>query len=41
MFAQACLGMDPPDHASKWLRTAQSKTLYDLWHAEEEESFAA
>lgn len=34
-FAQRCLGQDPPDHASKWLRTEQNKTLYDLWHAED------
>ncbi|MFL5812617.1 MAG: hypothetical protein ACJ763_03495 [Bdellovibrionia bacterium] len=32
-FAQKCLGMDPPDHASKWFRTESGKTLYDLWHA--------
>ncbi|OFZ20270.1 MAG: hypothetical protein A2X94_15470 [Bdellovibrionales bacterium GWB1_55_8] len=40
-FAQTCLGTEPPDHASKWLRTAENKTLYELWHAEEEESLAA
>ncbi len=34
-FAQRCLGQDPPDHASKWLRTETGKTLYDLWHAED------
>jgi hypothetical protein len=34
-FAQACLGQEPPDHASKWLRTEQGKTLYELWHQEE------
>ncbi len=34
-FAQRCLGMDPPDHASKWFRTAEGKTLYELWHAED------
>lgn len=32
-FATKCLGQDPPDHASKWLRTEEGKTLYDLWHA--------
>jgi hypothetical protein len=32
-FAQKCLGMDPPDHASRWFRTEGGKTLYDLWHA--------
>lgn len=33
-FAQKCLGQDPPDHASKWFRTASGKTLYDLWQAD-------
>lgn len=35
-FAQRCLGMDPPDHASKWFKTAGGKTLFDLWHADED-----
>lgn len=30
-FAQKCLGTEPPDHASKWFKTTQDKTLYDLW----------
>jgi hypothetical protein len=34
-FAQKCLGQEPPDHASKWVRTEGGKTLYDLWHAED------
>ena len=34
-FAQKCLGQDPPVHATKWLRTENNKTLYDLWHADE------
>jgi len=34
-FAQRCLGMDPPDHASKWFRTKDGKTLFELWHAED------
>lgn len=34
-FAQKCLGMDPPDHASKWFRTENNKTLYELWHADD------
>ena len=34
-FAQRCLGQDPPDHASKWLRTDKNQSLYDLWHAED------
>lgn len=40
-FAQTCLGMEPPEHASKWLRTAANKTLYELWHAEDDISEAA
>ncbi len=40
-FAQRCLGQDPPDHASKWLRTENGKTLYELWHAEEDLEAAA
>lgn len=32
-FAQNLLGMEPPNHASCWLRNAAGKTLYDLWHA--------
>lgn len=34
-FAQKCLGQDPPDHASKWIRTESGKTLFDLWHQED------
>lgn len=34
-FAQKCLGQDPPDHASKWLRTEKGETLYELWHADD------
>lgn len=34
-FAQKCLGQDPPDHASKWFRTENGKTLYDYWHMED------
>lgn len=40
-FAQKCLGMDPPDHAAKWLRTTSGTTLYDLWHAEDDLAQAA
>ena len=35
-FAQKCLGQDPPDHAAKWFRTQDNKTLYELWHANDE-----
>lgn len=34
-FVQKCLGQEPPDHASKWLRDENGKTLYDLWHNED------
>ncbi|HLE00915.1 MAG TPA: hypothetical protein VJB59_11680 [Bdellovibrionota bacterium] len=34
-FVLSCLGQDPPDHASKWLRTDNGKTLYEFWHAED------
>ncbi len=34
-FAQACLGTEPPEHASRWLRTQGGKTLYELWQADE------
>ena len=40
-FAQSCLGTEPPDHASKWFRTQGGKTLYELWHADEEYADAA
>lgn len=25
------LGTEPPDHACRWLRNANGKTLYELW----------
>ena len=31
-FSQFCLGQEPPDHAAKWLRTENGKTLYEIWH---------
>jgi hypothetical protein len=34
-LAQTWLGQEPPDHASKWMRTESGKTLYELWHAED------
>jgi len=40
-FATKCLGMDPPDHATKWLRTEKGVTLYDIWHAGDDYSYAA
>lgn len=35
-FAQKCLGTEPPNHAACWFRTQDNKTLYDLWHAEDD-----
>lgn len=40
-FAQRCLGQDPPDHATKWLKTTTGKTLYEIWHADEDYAQAA
>ena len=34
-FAEKCIGDAPPMHATKWLRTQDGKTLYDIWHAED------
>lgn len=37
-IAQRWLGTEPPDHATKWIRTTSSgKTLFELWHAEDED----
>ena len=27
------LGQEPPDHACRWLRTNNGKTLYELWQS--------
>src|SRR6476646_1625826 len=35
-FAQKCLGQEPPDHAAKWIRAANGKTLFELWHADDD-----
>lgn len=40
-LAQRCLGQEPPDHASRWLRNAAGKTLYELWQADLDEAQAA
>ena len=40
-FATKCLGMDPPEHASRWFRNAKDQTLYQLWQISEDESMAA
>lgn len=39
--AQTWLGQEPPQHASKWIRTNGGKTLYDLWQASLQEKLAA
>jgi hypothetical protein len=36
-FVQACLGQEAPDHASKWLKTENGATLYELWQKNDEE----
>lgn len=30
-IAQKFLGQEPPDHACRWLRNNNGKTLYELW----------
>src|SRR5687768_5489056 len=35
-FATECLGMEPPDHAAKWLKTEKNEILFDLWHKDDE-----
>lgn len=30
-MSQKFLGTESPDHASRWLRTSNGKTLYELW----------
>lgn len=40
-FAQSCLGQEPPDHATKWLRTEQGKSLYEIWHSDQDIEDAA
>lgn len=39
-FAQACLGQEVPDHASKWLKAPNGRTLYDLWQEDLQEDAA-
>lgn len=36
-FAQECLGTEPPNHASQWVRATSGKTLYEIWHADDAE----
>lgn len=42
--AQKFLGQEPPDHASRWLRTQSGpngRTLYELWQQDLDEAKAA
>lgn len=39
--SQNWLGQDPPGHASKWIRNAGGKTLYDLWQTQLQTKAAA
>ncbi len=40
-FAQKCLGTEPPDHATRWFRAENGKTLYEVWQSTEEWANAA
>lgn len=40
-FAQKCLGQEPPEHATKWVKTQTGKTLYEYWHSDQEYADAA
>lgn len=40
-FAQKCLGQEPPEHAARWVKSASGKTLYEIWHANDDYSHAA
>jgi hypothetical protein len=41
-FAQACLGQEPPNHASCWFKNVNGKTLYEVWQADvEADEYAA
>jgi len=31
--AQKFLGQEPPDHASRWIRNKDGRTLYELWQS--------
>jgi hypothetical protein len=37
-FITNCLGQDPPDHATKWVRNGANKTVYDLWQENSEKN---
>jgi hypothetical protein len=39
--AQKFLGTEPPEHASRWLRSEKGDTLYQLWQLTLEDKIAA
>ena len=39
--AQKCLGQEPPDHATKWFRAENGKTLFEIWQLDNEMRDAA
>ena len=39
-FAQQSLGQEPPEHAARWLRAENGKTLYEIWHALVDDDYA-
>ncbi len=40
-FSVKCLGQEPPDHATKWFRAENGKTLYEIWQIDNEMRDAA
>lgn len=32
LYAVTCLGIEPPDHASKWFKNEKDQIIFDLWH---------
>lgn len=40
-MSQKFLGQEPPEHASRWLRNSNGKTLYELWQSSLEAEEAA
>ncbi|MBS1958583.1 MAG: hypothetical protein JST80_03845 [Bdellovibrionales bacterium] len=40
-FAQSCLGQEPPEHAARWVKGQNGKTLYEIWHANDDYTSAA
>lgn len=40
-YAQACLGQEPPNHASYWFKNAKGETLYQIWQLDNDDQQAA